>query len=185
MGQVAMGQPDFLDLYDRSSSWTLTKVRGAADQLDTPTPCEAWNVRMLMDHMLETQRFFTGMARGEDVAPPSPTPPPLTGDDPVASFERGRADLLGAFGQPGVLERTGPALGIAFADQLLHGWDLAKATGQETAMPDGLADAAYRTIHPRLTDEQRAGAFKPALPVSPGATPQDELLAFSGRDPRA
>ena len=42
----------------------------------------------------------------------------------------------------GVVERTGSALGIAFSDQLLHGWDLARATKQDPTMPDGLAEAA-------------------------------------------
>ena len=82
-----------------------------------------------------------------------------------------------------MIDKTGPALGIAFADQLLHGWDLAKATGQDAAMPDGLADAAFRMIHGRFTDEQRIGVFKPAVPTPPTATRQDELLAYTGRDP--
>lgn len=173
---------DMLDLYDQASAWTLTKVTGAGDQLDRPTPCDAWNVRTLLDHMLDTQRYFIGAARGEDVAPPSPTPPATIGDEPVAAFERGRSELLAAFAQPGVIDKTGPALGIAVADQLLHGWDLAKATGQDT-MPDGLPDAAYQMIHGRFTDDQRAGVFKAAVPVPPGASRQDELLAYTGRDP--
>ena len=175
--------PDLLNLYDQASAWTLTKVRRAVDQLDRPTPCEAWNVRTLLDHMLDTQRYFTDTARGEHRPPPSPEPPAMVGDDPVGAFERGRSELLAAFGQPGVIDKSGPALGIAFADQLLHGWDLATATGQDATMPDGLADAAYQMIHGRFTDEQRAGVFKPAVPVPPGATRQDELLAYTGRDP--
>lgn len=51
-------------------------------------------------------------------------------------------------------------LGVAFSNQLLHSWDLAKATGQDATMPDGLPDAAYDTIHGRFTDEQRVGVFK-------------------------
>jgi uncharacterized protein (TIGR03086 family) len=179
-----MPEPDLLTLYDRASAWTLTKVTGTAGgALDQPTPCDDWDVRTLMDHMLDTQRYFTAVARGEDTAPPSQTPPQLSGDDPAASFERGRHALLDAFGEPGVAERTGPALGIAFADQLLHGWDLAKATEQDATMPPGLADAAYRFIHARFTDDQRPGIFKPAVAAPPSATPQQELLAYTGRDP--
>jgi uncharacterized protein (TIGR03086 family) len=178
-----MEQADLWDLYDRASSWTLTKVTGAVEQLDGPTLCDGWNVRTLMDHMLETQRYFTGIARGEDVTPLSPMPPPMVGEDPVGAFTRSRAELLRAFSEPGVIDKTGPLLGIALADQLLHGWDLARATGQDTAMPDGLADAAYRAIHGRFTDEQRVGVFKPELPVPPTATPQNRLLAYTGRDP--
>jgi uncharacterized protein (TIGR03086 family) len=77
----------------------------------------------------------------------------------------------------------GPALGIAFGDQLLHGWDLARATNQDAAMPEGLAQAAYDCIHGRFTDEQRKGVFGPEIPVGDGATPQQRLLACTGRDP--
>ena len=56
-----------------------------------------------------------------------------------------RAETLETFGEPGVIDKTGPAIAIAFSDQLLHGWDLAQSTGQEAAMPDGLPDAAYQS----------------------------------------
>ena len=54
---------DLLDLYSRASEWTLQKVKGAASGLDSDTPCERWNVRELMNHMLETQQYFVGSAR--------------------------------------------------------------------------------------------------------------------------
>jgi uncharacterized protein (TIGR03086 family) len=174
---------ELLDLYERASAWTLDRVRGAAGKLDSPTPCDEWDVRALMNHMLETQRYFVGAARGEDVSPPSAQPPDLVSDDPVADFEHGRGDTLSTFGQEGVIERTGPSLGIAFGDQLLHGWDLARATGQDASMPDGLAEAAYELIHGRFTDDERAGVFGPEVPVAPTASAQDKLLAYTGRDP--
>ena len=178
-----MDDLDLLDLYGRASTWTLGNVKGAVGKLDADTVCEGWDVRTLLNHMLDTQRYFTGAARGEDVSPPSPVPPSLIGNDPVGAFERGRADLLDAFGQPGVIDKTGPSLGIAFADQLLHGWDLAASTGQDTTMPQGLPDAAFSIIHGRFTDEQRKGIFKPEVRVPDDAPPQAKLLAYSGRDP--
>jgi uncharacterized protein (TIGR03086 family) len=176
-------QSDLLDLYGEASAWANEKVAGAADQLTAPTPCERWDVQTLMDHMLDTQRYFLGSARGEDAALPSPDPPRMLGDDPVADFRRCRTDMLAAFGEEGVVDKTGPALGIAFSDQLLHGWDLARATGQDARMPDGLAEAAYAMIHGRFTDEQRKGTFGPELAVGPEASPQDRLLAYTGREP--
>ena len=91
--------------------------------------------------------------------------------------------MFKTFSEPGVIEKTGPSLGIAFADQLLHSWDLAKATGQDTTMPDGLAEAAYEMIHGRFTDEERVGVFKPEVEVAADASAQDKLLAYTGRDP--
>ena len=175
--------PDPLDLYDRASEWALAKIPDATTKLDAPTPCDDWDVRALMNHMLDTQHYFVAAARGEDVSPPSPTPPQLLSDDPTADFDRARTETLRTFGAPGVIEKTGPSLGIAFSDQLLHGWDLAKATEQDTTMPEGLPEAAYEMIHGRFTDEQRKGVFKPEVAVAPDASARDKLLAYTGRDP--
>jgi len=172
-----------LDLYRRASEWTGARVAGAADALEAPTPCDDWDVRALLNHMIETQRFFVGSARGEEVSLPSANPPDVIGDDPYAAFEATRREVLEVFGRPGVVDKTGPLLGIAFADMLLHGWDLARATEQDSTMPDGLAAAAYSTIHGRFSDEQRIGVFKPAIDVAADASEQDELLAYTGRAP--
>ena len=174
---------DLLDLYGRASEWTTSKVEGATEKLDAPTLCDEWDVRTLLNHMLDTQHYFLGSARGQDVSPPSPNPPEVMGERPLDDFTRTRHDMLDAYGEPGVIEKTGPALGIAFADQLLHGWDLAVATGQDATRPAGLPDAAYEMIHGRFTDDPRKGVFKPEIPVPPDAPAQDRLLAYTGRQP--
>ena len=175
-------EKNMLDLYGRASEWTLEKVQGAASKLGDDTPCDKWDVRTLMNHMLDTQSYFASTARGEK-ATLSPDPPERLSDDPVADFERAQTTTIRTFSEPGVIDKTGPSLGIAFADQLLHGWDLAKATGQDTTMPKGLPEAAYEMIHGRFTDDQRKGVFKPEVSVPTGASPQEKLLAYTGRDP--
>jgi hypothetical protein len=107
-----------------------------------------------------------------DVSPPAPLPghPALdvpTGDrDPTLAGRTASMVLVRLADEAlrGVVERTGSALGIAFSDQLLHGWDLARATKQDPTMPDGLAEAAYDCIHGRFTEEQRKGVFGPEIP---------------------
>jgi uncharacterized protein (TIGR03086 family) len=173
---------DLLEQYGRASAWAGTMVAVAAEQPDAPTPCDDWDVKALLSHMLETQRYFVGAARGEDVSPPSPTPSVVLSSDPVAQFEQTRSDVLQTFGEPGVIERTGPSLGVALSDQLLHGWDLAKATEQDATMPDGLAEAALGMIHGMFTEEQRKGILKPEQPVASDASSQEKLLAYSGRN---
>ena len=175
---------DPLDLYARASEWTLDKIKGAAQKLDSDTPCDKWDVRELMNHMLETQRYFVGSARGQSVSPPGQTPPSgLLSDDPVSDFKKAREETMNTYGDKDVLEKSGPTLGIAVADQLLHGWDLAKATGQDTTMPPALAEAAYQMIHGKLTDDQRKGSFKPEVQVDDTASAQDKFLAYAGRNP--
>jgi uncharacterized protein (TIGR03086 family) len=174
---------DLLDLYGRASEWTVDKVRGAADKLDAQTPCDDWDLRTLESHILQTQQYFVDTAQGKE-ATLTPNPPDLVGDDPVRQFEDARTETLRVFGEDGVIEKTGPALGIAFSDMLLHGWDVAQATGQDATMPDGLAEAAYQMIHGRFTDDQRKGVFKPEIEVGDDASPQDKLLAYTGRNPK-
>lgn len=174
---------DLLDLYRRASEWADEKIAGVT-RLDAPTPCDEWDVRTLLNHMLQTQHHFLSGARGQQASPPSGDPPELLSDDPVKDFRDVQRAITTAFGEEGVIDKTGPMLGIAFADTLLHGWDIARATGQRTEMPAGLAEAAYETIHGRFTDEQRTGVFKPEVPVADDASPQDRLLAYTGRHPR-
>lgn len=50
-------------------------------------------------------------------------------------------------------------------------------------MPPGLAEAVYEIIHGRFTEDQRKGVFKPEIEVAGGASSQDRLLAYTGRDP--
>ncbi len=158
---------DLLDLYDRGSAWAATKIAGAKGKLDSPTECEEWSARDLVNHLLDGAKYFAGAAQGKKVDPPNPDPPNLLdGNDPVSAFEEGRREILEAFEDPKVLEEKGVTLGIAFADSLIHGWDLAKGTGQETKMPEDLAEAAFQMLDGRLTDDNRKGAFEP--PVDTG-----------------
>jgi uncharacterized protein (TIGR03086 family) len=174
---------DLLDLFERGTEWTASKIPAATDRLDEKTPCSDWDVRALLDHMIDSQQYFAATARGEEAALPSPTPPAAIGSDPVGAYEEIRQETLRAYRQPDVLEKTGPSLGIAFVDQLVHGWDLARATGQDATMPDDLAGAAFSMIDGRLTDDQRGAGFRPAVEVSDTATAQDRLLAYTGRRP--
>ena len=175
---------DLLERYRAASEWTAEKVAGAQDRLDAPTPCDDWDVQTLLNHMVETQQYFVQSARGEKASPPSPEPPDgLIGDDAAKAYERGRDASIETFSEDGVIERTGPTLGIYFSDTLLHGWDVAQATGQDTTMPAGLAQAAYDVVHGAFTDDQRTGVFKPEVDVGDDASPQDRLLAYTGRHP--
>ncbi|MEY2468437.1 MAG: hypothetical protein QOF21_1135 [Actinomycetota bacterium] len=172
-----------LELYTNATDWAAEKVAGAAKRLEAPTPCDEWNVRTLVSHMIDTQNYFAGKARGQDVPLPKPMPPDLVRDDPLGAYNEAVADTLDAFNSPGGLEKAGIGVGIAFSDSMIHGWDVATATGQDATMPEGLAAAALEMIHGRFTPEQREGVFKPEVEVADDAPVQDKLLAYSGRTP--
>jgi uncharacterized protein (TIGR03086 family) len=175
---------DLLELYERASEWTTTKVRGASSQLDAPTTCESWNVRTLLNHMLQIQRRSLGAGRGETIAVDLlHDPPDLLSDDPACDFDQTCAEMLRTFSEPGVIQNTGIALTAAFGDLLFHGWDVAVSTVQDATMPEGLPEAALVMVHGRFTEEQREGVFKPEINVDPASSAQEKLLAYSGRDP--
>jgi uncharacterized protein (TIGR03086 family) len=174
---------DLLDLFERGTEWTASKIPAATKQLSGATPCTSWDVRTLLDHMIDAQQYFAATARGEQVPLPNLSPPALIGDDPVAAYEAIRQETLRAHREPGVLEKTGPSLGIAFVDQLVHGWDLARATDQDATMPADLAGAAFAMIDGQLTDDRRDPGFAPAVAVDDDATAQDKLIAYTGRQP--
>jgi uncharacterized protein (TIGR03086 family) len=66
----------------------------------------------------------------------------------------------------------------------IHGWDLATATGQDTALDPDLMEACRQIIEPQLELFRAAGALGPELPVPPDATPQTRFLAMLGRGRR-
>jgi uncharacterized protein (TIGR03086 family) len=172
---------DLRDLYRRAASWTIEKVDAASDKLADATTCDDWDVRALLNHMLQTQRYFVASAQGREAAPPTPKPPSLISAEPARDFVHARDDLLDSYSDAETLEKRGQGLGVAFSDILIHGWDLATSTGQDATMPDGLAQAAYDAIHGKFTDEQRQGLFKPEVSVPADADAQTRLLAYVGR----
>jgi uncharacterized protein (TIGR03086 family) len=169
------------DLYRRAATWTIEKIDGAQTELDVATPCDKWDLRALLNHMLETQRYFVASAQDHDASPPSPEPPAVISAAPSKDFIAARDELLAAYADDETLEKRAQGLGVAFSDILIHGWDVARARGLDTTMPDGLAQAAYDTIHGKFSDEQRKNLFKPELPVPDDADAQTRLLAYAGR----
>lgn len=176
---------DLIDLYDRTTAWVKAKIEGAKDKLDADTPCEDWNVRDLLNHVIGGQALFEGGARvqGPSGPPPAGKPDDILSGDPAAQYEEGRQRVLAAYREEGALEKGAMLLGIGVADQAAHGWDLAKATGQPTDMPDDIAQAAFSMVDGRLTDETRRHSFKPAVEVPESASAQDRYVAYLGRNP--
>jgi uncharacterized protein (TIGR03086 family) len=174
---------DLLKNFDEASQWVSERVPGAVPHLDEPSANEGWTVRALVNHLCDTQQYFISKARGEDATFPDPSPPELVGDDPSKAYAGYRAATLDAYSDPQVQEKQGFGLGASFVEQLVHGWDLAKSTGQDATMPPHLAEAALQFLDGNLTDENRGTLFKPAVAIAPNAPPQDKLLAYTGRRP--
>lgn len=159
-------------------------------QLDAPTPCSAFAVRDVLDHMIVLGSTFAYGFRGED-APPI-EPPDRDGRVPSARFRKAMEDLLDAVRSPGALERTigspmGAMPGATFArlvafDGLVHGWDLATSTGQRYEPRADVVAAVDEFARSAITEDLRDGdTFKSATTAPDGASRLEQLVAFSGR----
>ena len=74
-------------------------------------------------------------------------------------------------------------LAIPLGDIVIHKWDLSKATGQNTDMDSGLAEACFGFLEQAAEGARAGGFFGPEVNVPITASIQDKLLAMSGRTP--
>jgi uncharacterized protein (TIGR03086 family) len=154
-------------------------------QLDAPTPCAGFAVRDVLEHMVGGATMFAAAFRGQ-----VPVDPPAR--DLVAAFPAAMAELGDAVRSPGALDRTisapfGDVPGEDFArfvalDGLVHGWDIATATGQTYDPPAPIVaavnDFAQQAVVPAMRE---AGMFAAPTPAPSDATPIELLVAFTGR----
>jgi uncharacterized protein (TIGR03086 family) len=180
------GEPmEALDQLDRIGPLLAGVVGGIReDQLDNPTPCAAFTVRGILEHMISGATVFGAAFRGEVAGPPDLS-------EVLGGFGSALAGLAESIHRPGALDRTieapfGAVSGDTFAryvvlDGLVHGWDLATATGQPYDPPADLVEAA-ETFGRTVVDPMRDGdTFAAAKSAPPGATPIEQLAAFTGR----
>ncbi len=167
------------------------------DQLDAPTPCDSTTVGALLDHIVGLSVAFRAAADKEDL-PGLDAPPPAPSADSLPADWRAQAPgLLTALAQAWAKESawegmataggvTMPAsvmASVALDEIVLHGWDLARATGQRYQVDDELAEAVLPIVTPTGDDSARAGMFGPPVDVPEGAPPFDRALGLAGRDP--
>lgn len=162
----------------------------SSDQLAADTPCTAWNVSDLINHIVGAQYFFESGVLGQ---PPAGEVDYAAGDF-VAAFDEASARCAAAFAADGAMEKMltlpfGQMPGAAFAglaatDTFAHGWDLAKATGQNTDLAPELAAqllaGAKMSIQPAFRSEEGT-VFGLEQTAPAGASNADELAAFLGR----
>jgi uncharacterized protein (TIGR03086 family) len=167
------------------------------DQLGWPTPCSDTSVADLIDHVDGLSRAFTAAAtKAKLEGDQRPTPdgsrlgtdwrPRLAQRLATLAQAWDRSDAWTGMTQAGGQDLPGELAGvIALNEVLVHGWDIAVASGQSFTCKPDLVEAALQFVQP--TAEQNpdgtAGLFGPAVPVPEDAPALDRLLALTGRDP--
>ncbi|MFJ9953266.1 TIGR03086 family metal-binding protein [Kitasatospora sp. NPDC091207] len=166
-----------------------------AEQLGGPTPCADFDTRTLVNHwVLYTSHGLERRARRE------PLPEDLVARDFTADlgWAGAYADQLdravAAWSDPAVWEgevdlggMTIPAASVAqmvIKELVLHGWDVARATGQQLVVDDELARLVLGVVEEHAETYRQYGGFATPVPVPATASSLDRALAASGRDPR-
>ncbi|MEB3370260.1 TIGR03086 family metal-binding protein [Saccharopolyspora mangrovi] len=186
--------PELVGLLERSFEATSAVLRAVPSaRMGDPSPCDGWTVGQLGGHLVDGALYFGRCVDGQ--APElSDEEPRSLGDRTAAEFDAAARFNLTAFGKAGVLDQQhqfafGPTPGwvianIALSESLIHGWDLARATGSSYAPDAAVVDAVARFQSQGSEDELRTeGMFEPAVPAPRNASAFEELLAFTGRGP--
>ena len=190
---------DPIELYEAAVQGFRQTLSGVKpDQMQSSTPCTEWNVQNLIVHNLKVFGFAEGVLQENITVNALEVDGPIPGEDPVKALDDGVAKVLSILKAAGSVD-TG--ISTPFGDMtrgqfminptwdlVIHRWDLAKGTGQSTAMDQGLAEYVYNMLSP-MADGMREMEFggehivgaRVAVPDS--ASLQDKLLGAFGRQP--
>jgi uncharacterized protein (TIGR03086 family) len=166
------------------------------DQLGAPTPCAEFDVRRLVNHLLFWGPSLEGAARKETVPPPAgaETEVDLGEGDWAAALNAHVERTVTAWSRPaaweGLTHMGGPmelpaALvgGMVAGEFVVHGWDLARATGQHPRWDDDLLAYLHEEVAKIAEQGREMGIFGPEVTVPPASSTMDRVLALTGRDP--
>lgn len=166
------------------------------DQLDAPTPCEEFAVHHLLGHFVGLTTAFRDAAR-KDFGPATNTDPEVVKPDVRPGWRELLAtnltELAEAWQRPeawrgetraGGVDLPGAVAGrVALNELVVHGWDLARATGQEYAPDEASLEVCHALLAPAAEEPEDGGMFGPPVPVAANAPLLDRVVALSGRRP--
>jgi uncharacterized protein (TIGR03086 family) len=188
-----MAELDLAEIHERCLAATGRTVSGIKpDQMHRPTPCTEWDVTDLLNHVVSGNLWAAELARGATIEQVGDRlDGDVIGDDPSTAYDRSARAAAEAFNEPGAMDRPcavsyGPVPGSVYAghriiDVLVHGWDLAVATDQDTTLEPELAKACLDIVESQLDQITASGAFGHDDGPPAGADAQTRLLHHLGR----
>jgi uncharacterized protein (TIGR03086 family) len=184
---------DIVDLHRRASEEFVRQVAAVRpDQWGAPTPCEGWDVRELVNHVVGEERWTVPLLAGRTIEEVGDSlDGDLLGDDPAAAATQAAGAAQDALIEPVLREATvllsyGEESAAEYArqlaaDHLVHGWDLAVAIGAEPRLDPEAVAAVASWFKDREELYRGGGAIGPRIEGFSSAS--DSLLGAFGRDP--
>jgi uncharacterized protein (TIGR03086 family) len=181
------------ELYVRAMRATRAYLNAVgAQHWHDPTPCTEWDLKQVANHIVGENLWAAELFPGKTIAEVGTRlDGDLAGDDPAAAYAASVDAATAAVSAPGAMEATchlsfGDFSGSDYAaqlmlDTLVHGWDIAKASGQDTRLDQELVAACLPVATQLATQFRSAGVFGEDLPVPAEADAQTRLLAVLGR----
>ena len=170
-------------------------VRNVPDEaLNAPTPCGDWDLRTLLNHTIlwtsySAERRAHGESVAEDLMSKDFAAEPGFREDYARQIDRAVtawSDPQAWEGDRNVMGSATPAADVGamlIMEMALHGWDVAKATGQDYHADEALGQALNDTVQAQAELFRKYQGFAGAVEAGPAATTFDRALALSGRDP--
>jgi uncharacterized protein (TIGR03086 family) len=165
------------------------------DQLGDATPCADWSVKDLINHIIGGNFLFALSTSGKTVDTSQPRPDFVGNGNFLAAYEQASNAQIEGWRTDGVMELTmelpfgtmtgKDAIRIALLEAVVHGRDLAKATGQDYSIPDEVALPMLEGLKKVMPGGKRPPQmpFGDEIAVPDGAPVGDKLVAFLGREP--
>jgi len=162
------------------------------DQWELPTPCTEYDVRALTDHIIGWIQVFEAGCHGRMFEGDASAY--RFGADPAEEFRTSARSLSAGWEEYGLDRQVRVMSGempgemvfnMTVMEYLVHGWDLAMATGQEIPFTEEESGDTLARAQRTLPPEYRGAnmAFGEIVTVDPDATATTRLAAFLGRHP--
>lgn len=177
----------------RRTADVLTSLRD--EDLTTPTPCAGLNTAELVVHVGGLAQAFAASAR-KDFGPLTNTPPfeePVLDSDWRTAYPAALRVLADAWARPEAwqgmtrvagMDLPGETAGvIALTEVVIHGWDLARSSGQGYDCDPATVDVVLPHVSAIAAEGPVEGLFAAAVPIDDAAPVLDRIIALSGRDP--
>lgn len=162
--------------------------RLTVDDLARPSPCAEYTVGDVGEHVVRSMVLLASVAGAAVDMPAAGLPAGLLDERVAVTAEAALAAWRrrGLGGSVAVGRSTLPAslaVEIIPLELLVHGWDMARATGSGIDVPPEVASHVLGYARSLVTPDKRGRSFAAEVPAGPSATVLEQLIAFTGRQP--